>query len=84
MHVVHDARRGREDRRAPRKDVFMRRRGGDDVGIVGIYTSKKLESTEYEEMRKGKKRRRRRNAPIIRSQASYLQVVRCETRIAVG
>jgi hypothetical protein len=31
----------------------MRRRAGDDVSI---YTSKKLESTEYEEMRKGRRK----------------------------
>jgi hypothetical protein len=36
--------------------VRMRRRAGDDVSI---YTSKKQKSAEYEEMRKGKKRRRK-------------------------
>jgi hypothetical protein len=65
-----NARRTRRSGEAGRTDghherVRMRRRAGDDVSI---YTSKKQESTEYEEMRKGKKRRRR-NAPIIRSQA---------------
>jgi hypothetical protein len=34
----------------------MRRRAGDDVSI---YTSKKQESTRYEEMRKGKKMRKK-------------------------
>jgi hypothetical protein len=74
-------RRGRKDRRAPRKGAHGQKGWGrrqyiykQEIGEYGVRGDEEREKDE-------KEIRWRRNAPIIRSQASNSQVLRCGRRV---